>query len=158
MENDELEAADPACKLELEHVIGRRAYDRHNNVKIDCLDRIIYCASSLMVFLQDSIDPNAESYIKQTFLRPDVDVKQSISPEVSCFTLSDDRRRLFIGTNGVVAALYVWEIPTNIQMEKMELPQISMIYCMKVAFDSKQLLIIGVTPEFVGSIMFLDYS
>ena len=45
------EFADPACELELETVIGRRAYDRRNNIKIDCQDRIIYPAGSLMVSL-----------------------------------------------------------------------------------------------------------
>jgi hypothetical protein len=33
---DQDEFKDPACELELEHIIGRRAYDRRNNVKIDC--------------------------------------------------------------------------------------------------------------------------
>jgi hypothetical protein len=33
---DQEEHKDPVVQLELEHVIGRRAYDRRNNVKIDC--------------------------------------------------------------------------------------------------------------------------
>lgn len=48
---DSEEFKDPACEFELEHVIGRRAYDRRNNVKIDCQERILYSAASLMVFL-----------------------------------------------------------------------------------------------------------
>ncbi len=43
------EFADPACELELDTVIGRRAFDRRNNVKIDCQDRVLYSAGSLMV-------------------------------------------------------------------------------------------------------------
>jgi hypothetical protein len=41
------EYADPACELELEHVVGRRAMDRRNNIKVDCMDRVCYQASSL---------------------------------------------------------------------------------------------------------------
>jgi hypothetical protein len=41
------EYADPACELELQYVIGRRAFDRRGNVKIDCMDRVTYQAGSL---------------------------------------------------------------------------------------------------------------
>ena len=46
------EFADPACELELDTVIGRRAFDRRNNIKIDCSDRLLYSAGSLIVALQ----------------------------------------------------------------------------------------------------------
>jgi hypothetical protein len=55
------EFADPACELELDTVIGRRAFDRRNNIKIDCSDRVMYSAGSLIVTLQpnDSQDSDA---------------------------------------------------------------------------------------------------
>ena len=119
---------DPTGSLELEHIIGRRAYDRRNNVKIDCNERIIYCASSLIVFLQDNLDPDAESFIRQSFMRPQNEKFTSTFPEVSCFTLSEDRRLLYIGTNHVESALIVWEISTNLLLSKMPLPALSIIY------------------------------
>ena len=57
------EYKDPAADLELEFVIGRRAYDRRNNVRIDCQDRIVYIASSLIIFLQDNFDSDTDSFI-----------------------------------------------------------------------------------------------
>ena len=36
------ENRDPACEFEIENVIGRRAFDRRGNLKIDCMDRISY--------------------------------------------------------------------------------------------------------------------
>lgn len=48
------EYEDSACELELEYIIGRRAYDRRNNIGVDCLDRIVYIASSLMVFMEEN--------------------------------------------------------------------------------------------------------
>jgi hypothetical protein len=44
---DKEEFANPACEMQLEHVIGRRAYDRRNNLKVDCMERICYQAGSL---------------------------------------------------------------------------------------------------------------
>jgi hypothetical protein len=61
---DHDENKDPACSLELEFVIGRRAYDRRNNLKIDAREQIVYCTGSLMVFLQDNNEPGAESFVK----------------------------------------------------------------------------------------------
>lgn len=61
-------------------MIGRRAFDRRMNIKVDCMDRITYQASSLQVFLteNDQLDENTmaegmTSQIKQVFLRPDGD-------------------------------------------------------------------------------------
>lgn len=89
------EFADPACELELDTVIGRRAFDRRNNIKIDCTDRLLYNAGSLIVALQQSQEG---AQMKQTFLRPEEQRFTATSPEVSVFALSEDRRLLFIGT------------------------------------------------------------
>jgi len=119
---DHEEHKDPTCSLELEYVIGRRAYDRRNNLKIDCQERILYCASSLMVFLDENKDKEALSFIHQTFMRPQDEMFTSTSPEISCFTLSEDRRLLFIGLNQIESNLIVWEISTNLQLAKIILP------------------------------------
>jgi len=150
------EAEEPACEFDLEYVIGRRAYDRRNNVKIDCRGRIIYCAGSLMVYLDD--DPNpVETFIRQTFLRPQNDKITSTSPEVSCFETSLDRRLLFIGTSSIEANLIVWEISTNLPLAKLSLPQISIISTLRIAYDNQTVLLVGVTTEFDLTIILLDY-
>ena len=91
-------------------------------------------------------------------MRPQKDKFLSYSPEISCFTLSEDRRVLFLGTNSVEANLIVWEISTNIQLAKIALPQISIIYSIKVAYDSKHCVLIGITPEYILSIMLIEYT
>jgi len=42
--------------MRLKYVIGRRAFDRRNNIKIDCRKRITYQAGSLVIFLTDNED------------------------------------------------------------------------------------------------------
>ena len=68
-------------------------------MKIDCQDRIIYNAGSLMISMEENKDPKAESVIKQIFLRPEDSKLTAVSPEVSTFALSDDKRILVIGTS-----------------------------------------------------------
>jgi hypothetical protein len=46
--------------MDLEYVIGRRAYDRRGNIKLDCMDRIAYQASSLQVFMTENDGVNGE--------------------------------------------------------------------------------------------------
>lgn len=72
--------------------------------------------------------------------------------------MSKDRRILFIGLNQVESNLVVWEISTNLQLAKIVLPQISIIYNMKVAYDNKHVVLIGVTPEFVLTIILMEYT
>lgn len=57
------EFAEPACEIDLEYVIGRRAYDRRGNIKLDCMDRIAYQASSLQVFMTENDGVNGEGQV-----------------------------------------------------------------------------------------------
>ena len=54
------EHSDPACQFELDQVIGRRGFDRRNNLMIDCLGRIVYCAGSVIVYMTKSNDANSD--------------------------------------------------------------------------------------------------
>ena len=61
-----------------------------------------------------------------------------------------------IGLNGIAASLCNWEISTNLLIEQIDLPQLSIIYSMKVTRDSKYLIHVGVTPGYVGSLVLLE--
>ena len=134
----------PPVQLEIESVIGRRAFDRRNNVMLDCQERIVSCAASLMVFMEQNEDYDEEdeesSVIKQTFLSPDDQKFSSISAEISCFTFNADRRILVIGTAQVEANIIVWEIGTNLILSKFILPWISVIQYIKIAHDNRHLI------------------
>lgn len=109
-----------------------------------------------MIFMKDNLDPDAESFVTQTFMRPQDEKFTSTYPEISCFCLSLDLRMMFIGTNHVEANLIVWEISTNLQLHKVILPQLSIIYQIKVAYDNNHCVIIGVTPEYVLTLILLE--
>ena len=156
-EIDQQEFSDPTYELELEYVIGRRAIDRRNNVKIDNANRIVFNVASLIVFMEDNHDPDSNSYVKQSFLRPQKDRFATTSPEVSCFSLSEDRRFLFVGGSGVEASLMVWEISTNIQVASIKFSQFSLFYHIAVAFDNRHLVLLGVTSEYIPTILLYDY-
>ena len=153
---------DPLCELELESVIGRRAVDRRNNVRFDNHERIIYNASSLVVFMEENEDFSHEnegsSKIKQTFLRPNDDKFTSLSPEVSCFALSRDLRIVAVGTSQIEAQVQIWEISTNLQLSENTLPWCSIISAMKIAHDGKHIIIIGLTRDYFQAIFLYDFA
>ena len=91
-------------------------------------------------------------------MRPINEPFTSTSPEISCFTLSVDRRLIFIGLNQVESMLVIWEISTNLQLEKISMPQLALIYNIKVAYDNKHLIIHGVTSEFVATILLYEWT
>ena len=62
-----------------------------------------------MVFMQSQKDGT-----NQTFLRPEENRLQALSPEVLAFTLSSDRRVLVIGTAQLEASVILWEISTSL--------------------------------------------
>ena len=109
-----------------------------------------------MIFMKDNLDPDAESLVTQTFLRPQDEKCTSTYPEVSCFTLSVDLRLMFIGTNHVESNLIVWEISTNLQLHKVRQPLLCIIYSLKVAYDNNHCVIIGVTHEYILSLILLE--
>jgi hypothetical protein len=57
-----------------------------------------------------------ESAVNQSFLRPENAGLNSISPELSCFTLSKDLRLLFCATTELSANVYIWDVTTRIKL------------------------------------------
>ena len=53
------------------------------------------------------------SNVKQTFVRPEKDKFEAVSPELSTFCLSRDLRLLIIASGQADANIFVWEVTTN---------------------------------------------
>jgi hypothetical protein len=98
------ETYEPELYLELDRVIGRRSYNRRNNLFYTENNKLVFSAGSIIVSLQ--IPPEGailennffEDYFSQTFLEPDSENLFTSNPEISCMTISKNRRFLCIGT------------------------------------------------------------
>jgi hypothetical protein len=110
------------------------------------MDRVCYQASSLQVFMEEKEDVGqrqaGESKIKQTFLRPEPNKFQSISPELSHFCLSEDLRTVFIASAQLTSSIFVWELTTNSFQSKLDLPNCPIILNIKVAQDNAHILVV----------------
>ena len=134
----------PPCELVQENIIGRRAFDRRNNLKYDIRGRYVFVAGSQVVF-QETIEADEETgrkaHSKQTFLSPEVEKDYekytSCYPEISTLTVSNDRRVIAIGTGEVEAHIYIWECCTLKQMARINVPSCSLIMYLAFNHDSK---------------------
>jgi hypothetical protein len=91
-------------------------------------------------------------------LRPEEQRFSAISPEVSAFTLTDDKRLLIIGTAQSEANLIVWEINTSMQLAQLIIPNCCTILYIRVAHDNKHLIIIGLTRDYLQVILIVDWT
>jgi len=108
--------------------------------------------------MEQNPDIRDKQMIKQTFLRPEDQEVSEISPEISAFCLSEDKRLLVIGTAQLEANLIVWEISTNLQLAKLILPNCCIVLQLKIAHDNKHVIIIGLTKDLLQVIMIIDYT
>jgi hypothetical protein len=93
---------DSIVSLTLENIIGRKAYNKLNNLFYDYDENIIYLAGCNLVITnprEEEIKTNDddEYHLKQEFIKLDQN-PNSTNPEISCFSLSKDKKFLVAGT------------------------------------------------------------
>ena len=157
-----------------EAVIGRRAFNRRNNLFYDYDERIIYIASTQIVQLpakdhslqkagkeeveEEELDEDEDSHIllNQEFLQVDSRNLFTISPEISCLALSDDRKILGVGTTQTAAKIIIWEICSRTMITSMTLNVVITILNLKFAHDSRHICCIGLTKEHTLMVFLID--
>lgn len=95
---------EPELYLSLDRVLGRRAYNRRNNLFFTDNNQLIFPAGSMLVSM--SIPPEGEvlqdgyhdRYFSQSFLEVDSENIFSVNPEISCMAISQNRKFICIGT------------------------------------------------------------
>lgn len=134
-----------------EAIIGRTACRRRNNLFYDSNERIVYSTGSLIVLASNLDDDDEDEErkentksdsavgLKQDFLRVDINDIFSTSPEISNFTISDDKKYLCAGTIDTRAKLIVWEIDSHTCVKSLTLSNCSIIQLLRFAYDSRHI-------------------
>jgi hypothetical protein len=92
------------------------------------------------------------------FLRPDGNRFKTLSPELSCFCLSKDLRIMFCATAQIESNVYIWEVTTNMKLGEFCVHNVPIITNIKVAHDSKAVLLLGITREYYQVITMVDWT
>lgn len=143
-------------ELELAYVLGRKAIDRRNNLKYDENNRLVYTTSSYVLFLKpihtenyDKTEVKEEitnkrlfsNYIlKQEKLLPVENFDFNIQRELSCFALSNNKKKLALGHIGNKASVSVWEINTEVMIANIDMNFASIINLLKFSFNEEKII------------------
>ncbi|CAD8183513.1 unnamed protein product [Paramecium pentaurelia] len=164
----------PEVELKLESIIGRRAFTRRNNLFYDYDERLIYVAGCNLVIAslddEDEQDDKITSQFKkynggqlqsennsvfQQFIKLDQSDTSS-SPEISCITLSQDKKLLCAGTIELNAKLLIWDICSRTCVKNIVINNAVMIMNIKFAYDNRHLICNAITQEYRQEILLID--
>lgn len=126
-------------ELEVKHILGRKAYNRNNNLFIDLKQNIIsFSGCNLCLNFYDSV---TQKY-RQSFIKPDSSVFSS-NPEISAIYLAEDKRTLYIGTSEENCQLIIWDISTKTEIAHLPFPNFITIRHIKVTFSQKYCIVMA---------------
>ena len=153
---------EPEVSLKLEKIIGRKAFNRRNNVYYTANNHLLFSAASLLVMVDIppegmEITPDVKKmFFREKFLEVDRGDFDSTSPEISTFTLSPDRRYVCVGTIQKKAKLITWELTTNTFVKAWTLDNCCVVLNIKYSSDKKRLVCIALTEHYTQVVMLID--
>jgi hypothetical protein len=162
-------------ELKLITIIGRKAYNRRNNLLYDYDERLIYLAGCNLIIttLDEDDEPDQPSLttqfkkfkggsldqqeptVFQEFIKLD-QTAQSSSPEISCIALSIDKKLLCAGTIETKAKLLIWDICSRTCVRSLTLNNCSMVMNIKFAYDNRHVCCNAITNEYTMMILLID--
>lgn len=156
------ETYEPELYLEIDRVLGRRAFNRRNNLFFTDNNRLIFPAGSILVSL--TIPPEGEilddtcydHYFDQSFLEVDSENIFSVNPEISCLAISHNRKFVCIGTTQSNAQLLIWELTSQTFMKNMTLQDCCTVLMLKYSYDTRMVACIALTRNYTQVVYLID--
>lgn len=93
--------------------------------------------------------------VKQEFIKLD-DNRDSVFPEISCFTMSKDKKILCVGTSQINAKILIWDICSRSSLYSITLLNTSLIQMVKLAFNNRHVLCLSITNDYKEMIYLID--
>ena len=164
--NQKMDDDNNKVDFNLYRLYGRKAYDKRNNLQYDNNNRLIYSISSYIVYLTTNCNQNTSNVkendiinnkeIKQEFFVPIENYHEEYQMEISNFCLSNDKREIAIGFNGLYAVISRWEITTHLNLSKIILDFCCIINIIKYSYNNKKIIEYGLHKDYYGFIFIID--
>lgn len=156
------ESVAPEIELKLEKIIGRKAFNRRNNLFYTADNKLVFAAASLIVEMKippegyQLTEENSSQFFTQQFLDPDSKEKYSISPSISTFCLSYDRKYICIGTTQTKAKVITWELTSRTFLGSLVLDDCCVILKLCYSDDRSRILCLAQTKHYTQCIYFIE--
>lgn len=147
--------------LDLIYIYGRRANDKRNNLHYDNSNRIIYSVASYIVFLTTSTSSSSSTTsnsgeMLQEFFVPVENINNEIQMEISTFTLSADKKEIVVAFNGIVSAISLWELSTQLCLGKIIINNCSVINIVKYSYNKRNIIGYGLHKDYYPIVFIVD--
>ncbi|KAL4455920.1 hypothetical protein ABPG73_008674 [Tetrahymena malaccensis] len=155
-------------ELKLSNIIGRKSFNRYNNLFYDYDENILYLAGCNLVILKsDQFDEQNSAtnqnldekqsflQLKQEFVKLDASINSSF-PQLSCFSLSEDKKFLVAGTIETQAKLIIWDICSRTCIKTLRITNSPMILKAKFAHDNKHIGLVALTNDYTMCVYLID--
>ena len=158
------ETVEPELYLELHKIIGRRAYNRRNNLLYTDDGQLAFNAGSMIVLLKlpeiiskAPLDDEAiRDAFTQKFLEPDKDNIFSISPEISAIATCQNGQQICCGTTQTNSKLLIWEVPSRTFIKSITLNNCCTVLMIEYAHDARTVVCIALTKAYTQCIYLID--
>jgi WD40 repeat protein len=158
------ETIQPEIFLELDKVIGRKAYNRRNNLLFTKDNNLVFNAGSMIVLL--NIPPvktdvpltqkSLDEYFSQKFLEPDKGNIFSISPEISAIAICPNGKFLCTGTTQNNARILIWEMTSRTFIRSMTLSNCCTVLALEYAEDSRTIICVALSKNYTQCLYLID--
>lgn len=95
--------------------------------------------------------------VKQECIKLD-DGKDSVYPEISCFSMSKEKKILCVGTSQINSKILIWDICSRTSLKSITLANVNTVLMVKLAFNNRHVLALCLTSEYKQMIYLLDSS
>lgn len=158
------ETVEPELYLELHKVIGRRAYNRRNNLLYTEDVQLAFNAGSMIVLLKlpeiiskaPLDEDNLGDAFTQKFLEPDKDNIFSISPEISAIASCQHGQYICCGTTQTNSKLLIWEVTSRTFIKSITLNNCCTVLMIEYAYDSRTVVCIALTKAYTQCLYLID--
>ena len=153
---------EPELSLKLEKVIGRKAFNRRKNMFYTQDNHLVFSAASLIVLM--NIPPegfeltaqNRAHFFKESFLEPDSKNDYSVSPEISTFAISKDRKCICVGTIQSKAKIITWELTSRTYLNSLILEDCCVVLNLSFSYDMKSIGCVALTKHYTQRVYLIQ--
>ena len=137
--------------LRLEAIGSRRAHDRRNNLAYDSQEQILFSSGTQICSLTKTDDGVAAQFLHQN---AHVSVKSPA--EVSCFSLSSDRRVICYGTAELECRVLLWDLCAFVQLYEVQIPNCHEVHVCRLSADNRFLFAVALTCEYRQKLILVE--
>lgn len=145
------ESKEEDVDLVVEAIAGRRAHDRRGNLRYDSQDRIVSIVGSHIVLM------NKDTGL-QVFLHSATHTAIEKHAEVSCYTLSGDKRIICYGTTELECRVVMWDLCSYVRLASVSIPDCCQVLHVKLTANIKYAVAVCMNRDYAQRMVLIELS